>query len=386
MTARGKRLIAATVALVVLAVAAAAPYVATVAFLLDLAGTGGRLRAWIPVHPRALTSRDADVPTRHGVMPVRIYTPDGPRTPVVLVFPGVHGGGIESTRLTRLCERLSASGLTIVCAPLPDLRAFRITGRSTDMIEDAAQWAASNGALAPDGMVTIVGVSFAGGLALVAAGRPTLEHRLRAVVSIGGHGDLTRTLRFLATGILPDGTTRRPHDYALAVVALTLAPKLVPADQVAAFEWAVRTFLDASLDAGQDRERYDALMRTLRGRLPSLAEPARTLAQAVADRDVATIGRAIAPFVDALGNDPAMSPALAPATSAPVFLLHGVDDNVIPSTETPLAAADLERRGHAPVRWLLTPLLTHATLGTNAGVLDHWRLVSFWRDARRHLD
>jgi dienelactone hydrolase len=377
---------AAVVAVLLLGAAAAAPYITTVAFLLDLAGAGAQVRAWIPVRPRTVTSRDAIVPTRHGPMPVRVYAPDGMPAPAVVVFPGVHGGGIESARLVTLCERLSASGLTIVCAPLPDLRSFRITGRSTDMIEDATRWAADDSSIAPDGMVTMVGVSFAGGLGLVAAGRPALEGRLRAVVSIGGHGDLTRTLRFLATGVLPDGTTRRPHDYGLAVIALTLAPKLVPADQVDAFEWCVRTFLDASLDAGQDRARHDTLMETLRSRLPSLPEPSRALAQAIADRHVEITGRAVLPFVEELGNDPTMSPALAPAASAPVFLLHGIDDNVIPSSETPLAAEDIERRGHARVRWLLTPLLTHATLGTNASLGDQWKLVSFWRDARRYLD
>jgi hypothetical protein len=127
-------------------------------------------------------------------------------------------------------------------------------------------------------------------------------------------------------------------------------------------------------------------METLRSRLPSLPEPSRALAQAIADRHVEITGRAVLPFVEELGNDPTMSPALAPAASAPVFLLHGIDDNVIPSSETPLAAEDIERRGHARVRWLLTPLLTHATLGTNASLGDQWKLVSFWRDARRYLD
>src|SRR5690606_1184757 len=106
-----------------------------------------------------------------------------------------------------------ASGLTVVCTPLPELRRFRITDRSTDMIEDVTAWIADQPGMAPDGSVTLVGFSFAGGLALVAAGRPALHTRLRAVVSIGGHGDLTRTLRFMTTGQLPDGSTRTPHDY-----------------------------------------------------------------------------------------------------------------------------------------------------------------------------
>ena len=49
----------------------------------------------------------------------------------------------------------------------------------------------------------------------------------------------------------------------------------------------------------------------------------------VNDRDVAALGPKLLPYVDALGSDPALSPDRSPATHAPVFLLHGVDENVI---------------------------------------------------------
>ena len=46
--------------------------------------------------------------------------------------------------------------------------------------------------LAPDGRVGIVGISFAGGLSIVAAGRPSIRDKVAFVVSFGGHGDLPR--------------------------------------------------------------------------------------------------------------------------------------------------------------------------------------------------
>lgn len=386
MRTSGKILLTAVAGALVAAALVAMPYVRTTAFLLDLAGVEGGARSWIPIAPVPFTWRDIDIPARQGPVPVRAYEPGVPSPPTVVVFPGVHGGGVDAPRLTQLCGRLSASGLRVVCAPLPDLRQFVITGRSTDVIEDVSSWVSRQPDLAPTGRVTLVGVSFAGGLTVVAAGRDTLRDRLSAVVSIGGHGDLRRTLTFLTTGTLPDGSTRTPHDYPLAVIALTLTPRLVPADQVATAEDAIRTFLAASLDDGAGFDHGIPAIARLKDEVPALPEPARTLVRAVVERDVTTTGRLVAPFIDTLASDPAMSPSLAPAPQAPVFLLHGAGDNIIPSTETVLLGENLTQRRHTPVRTLLTPLLTHAHLSTSATLAERWALIDFWRDVRREVE
>jgi pimeloyl-ACP methyl ester carboxylesterase len=205
------------------------------------------------------------------------------------------------------------------------------------------------------------------------------------VLSLGGYGDLPRALRFLCTGELPDGSHRTPHDYGLAVIALAAVPQLVPPDQTAALERGVRTFLEASLDDSPEQTRASALVADARAQAATMPEPARGILQATLDRRVDTLGRLLAPLVDSLASDPALSPERSPITDAPVFLLHGRDDNVIPSTETPLAAADLIRRGNPHVEWLLTPLLSHADLRGNVTVGDGWRLLSFWRRVLRAL-
>lgn len=379
-------MLAVAAGLVVAMAVSAIPYVRTAAFLMDLAGMEGGVRGWIPIEPLPVTFRDLIVPTRHGEMPVRLYEPDRREPPTVVVFPGVHGGGVDAPRLTRLCERLSSSGLRVICAPLPDLRRFVITARSTDMMEDVTSWVSHQPDLAPTSRVTLVGVSFAGGLALVAAGRDSLDNRLNAVVSIGGHGDLTRTLQFLSTGVLPDGSTRTPHDYPLAVVELTMAARLVPADQVTMLETALDTFLRASLDDGTGFAHGLPAIARLTAQIDTMPEPTKTLVRAVVERDVKTTGQVVAPWLEPLGNDPGLSPALAPVPQAPVYLLHGADDNVIPSTEAPLTAADLAARGTTRVRWLLTPLLTHAHLTANAGPRELWQLISFWREVRRTVE
>jgi hypothetical protein len=61
-----------------------------------------------------------------------------------------------------------------------------------------------------------------------------------------------------------------------------------------------------------------------------------------------------------------------------VFLLHGTDDNVIPSVESEYLANDLQ--GHAPVRLLLSGLISHAEADRPMHAGDVMQLAAFWGD------
>lgn len=383
MTARGKRWIAGVAVVLAALAAAVVVYGPALAFLMDLAGYRGAARALVPIRPAPFTTHDTTFATRHDLVTARVYIPAARAAHTVVVFPGIHGGGVDEPRLALFCGRLASTGLRVVCAPLPELREFLITGDSTDEIEDITSAVAADPAMAPTGRVGLVGVSFGGGLALVAAGRPRLHGKLDVVVSVGGYGDLPRALRFLCTGALPDGTYRAPHDYGLAVIALGAVSRLVPDDQRPALARGIRTYLEASLDDSATHERANVLIADARRQDAALPEPSRDILAAILDRRVADVGHLLLPLIDDLASDPALSPERSPVTDAPVFLIHGEDDNVIPSTETPLVAADLQRRGHAPVSWLLTPLLAHADLGGRASPRDAWRLLDFWRRVLR---
>jgi pimeloyl-ACP methyl ester carboxylesterase len=379
MRVRGKHVLFATaLAVAVVLVAVPLAYGPTLAFLMDIAGYRGAGRALLPSAALAVTTQDVPAPTRYGPITTRIYTPIARPTHTVIVVPGVHGGGVDEPRLATFCGRLASTGVQVVCTPLPELRDFRITGRSTDMIEDVAMWTIRDPGRVPSGRVTLVGVSFGGGLALVAAGRPSLRDHLEMVLSVGGYGDLPRTLRYMCTGELPDGSRRPPHDYGPAVLALAAVRRLVPPDQADALEHGIRVYLEASLDDTPEKTRAAALLAEARDEAAALPEPARGVLTAVTERQVERLGQLLLPLVEDLAHDPALSPERSPITQAPVFLIHGIEDNVIPSSETPLMAADLVRRGHRPVDWLLTPLLSHADLSIHATAGDAYRLITFW--------
>ncbi|MEX2270243.1 MAG: hypothetical protein WD690_02140 [Vicinamibacterales bacterium] len=379
---RSLKLAAAAFAVIV-AVAAFAlkPYADSAAFIMDLGGVQHWTRGLLPRARSEVTWRDVAVPTRHGPLAARVYTPsDGAASaPSFIIFPGIHRGGVEEPRLAGFSRRFASGRVNVVSVPLPDLREFRVTMRSIDQIEDATLWAANEPGIGRGGKVGLGGVSFAGGLSLVAAGRPALRDRLSMVVSFGGYGDLARVLRFLCTGILPDGRRGSPHDYGVVVALLEVAPSMVPPDQVAPLRRGVLTFLEGSLHDQTDKPRATALFADAREQQTTLPEPSSTLLGWVNDRAVAQLGAAVLPHVEKLSGTEALSPEHTAPAVAPVFLLHGAEDNVIPSAETPLVATYLRRSGNTHVRALLTPLVSHATLQTDAPLADAWDLVVFWK-------
>jgi len=356
------------------------PYVSAAAFVIDLSGTRTWVRALLPVRSRNVITREVEVPTRHGAIAARLYQPDVVTGRSVLVFPGIHAGGLDEPRLVAFSRRLAATGVRVVSVPLPELRRYRITPASTDAIEDAALWMAADRALAPDGRVDIAAVSFAGGLALVAAGRPSLDGKIATLLTLGSHADLPRTMTYLCTGQTADGATRPPHDYGVAIILLGALPRLVPPEQVPLLRETILAFLDASSETSTDEHAAEAMFAAARRKAAELPEPAKTLAALVNDRNVAALGARLRPFVEELGGDPALSPDRSPATHARTFLLHGSEDNVIPASETPAMAAYLRAHGNDRVVWLLTPLVSHASVQT-AGAGEAWRLIRFWKDA-----
>ncbi|MFY0572396.1 hypothetical protein ACN28E_52350 [Archangium lansingense] len=336
-------------------------------------GLAGRLSRW---DTGPVTEEEVRIPTRHGPMRARLFRPESPHGRTVLLTTGVHGDGIDEPRLVKLARDLSAGGLTVLTPELPDLLRYQITPREPDMLEDAALWASAQPELAPDGRVGLMGISFSGGLSLVAAGRPSLAGKVAFTFSLGGHGDLSRVLAFLCTGIEPGGQHRKPHDYGVAVILLNVAAQVVPPEQVETLRAGILTFLRASHLALRDLRKAEETFAEARRMQSEMPEPAATLMKYVNERDVAALGPLLLPHAKVFASDPSLSPELSPAPSSPVFLLHGTDDSVIPAIESVLLARWLEPR--TQVRLLLSPLISHAEFDRKKELDDVWWLVSFW--------
>jgi len=354
-------------------------YVRGAAFVIQAAGMQGSARTVAEWTTTDVAETAAEIASRHGTLRARVYRPADVEGPPALLVPGVHAGGIDEPRLVQFARDVSSMGRIVVTAELPDLKRYTITPRTTDMIEDAAVWLAERSGHAPDGRVGLMGISFAGGLSIVAASRAPLRDRVAFVMSFGGHGDLPRTLRYLCTGQQADGSTRPPHDYGVAIILLGVAERVVPADQAQPLRDTIQAFLHASHVDMVDKKQGQAEFARAREMAAKLPEPARIYMGYVNDRDVKRLGPILLPHTSALGDDSALSPARLAVLPFPVYLLHGTDDNVIPAVESALLADTMRARG-TDVTQLATPLITHAEVDRSAAARAIWDLVTFWSD------
>lgn len=399
------RLVPATLVLAVLAttIVVARPYVRGLSFVVRAANVQGIVRRFADYDATSVAERELQIPIASATIPGRAYVPQRSAPRAVLLVPGLHPSGIEEVRFVELARQLAASGVTVVAADIPELKQFAIGPAVTDVIEQATAWLAAQSEFAPDGRVGLVGSSFSGGLALVAAGRPTLRDRVAFVASLGGHDDLARVFKYLCTGVegpppesaspltglmqrrdaaktagtaasVATGWAPPPNENGVAIVLLAMAERMVPAAQVDPLRDGVRRFLQASAD-GEGREEE---ITTLRALGKAMREPSATLFRYLLDHDIVHLGARLVPNISAVANAPALSPARSAKTAAPVFLLHGTGDDVIPAVEALHLAATL--RGTTAPRMLLSRGISRDGFDQSLTNRELASLGSFWAD------
>ena len=361
-------------AVAVLLIAALAPYVTAAALIARAAGASGLLGAvsrWAALDTSSSIER---LPIRSGVIRARVFRPGRHTSRPVLLISGVHRDGIDEPRLVALAGELAATGRVVVTPEIDDLMQYTVTPRVTDTIEDAAKWMTERRDLFGAGGIGMIGVSFSGGLSVVAAGRASIRDRIVYVLSFGGHSDLARVLRYLCTG---EGAPHAPHPYGLAVLLHQSAPLVVPAEQMSDLRNAMETFLDASAINRSHPERGRQLFAGLRSRSSHMPDPSASMVRDLIEGDVASLGARLRPHLDRLGQDAALSPDRSPPPIAAVYLLHGADDNIIPAQESTRLAAYL--RPHTRVRHLISGFLTHADVAKQPSAVHTLKMIAFWQ-------
>lgn len=304
----------------------------------------------------------------------RFYYPVGhDKAPAVIVLHGVHHLGIEEPRLVAFAKALSSHGFLAITPELNDLADYRVTPETIQIIGECAHFVRqSSGKPA-----TIIGLSFAGGLALMAAAEPQWRDDIGLIVAVGGYDDLQRVLEYYATNLVawPSGRiTKLPaHEYGPLVCVYDYPGEFFSTRDVTAARTTLRYLL------WEDRNRAQAEATRLTPQGEQLMD---SLLQHHIDALAPVLLRGIRKYHDELA---AISPhGHLAGLQASVYLLHGAADNIVPAGETEWLERDVPSRSLRMA--LISPVLSHLDLDPSPTLADKLKLVHFMSDFLRDAD
>jgi len=322
-------------------------------------------------HPFTEENGSALVAT--GPLKFRLYIPDnGAQNGGIVLLHGVHHLGMDDPRLVNFSRALAGSGVEVMTPELQDLADYRITPRTVDAI-GASAVILSTKMKRPVG---VIGLSFAGGLSLMAATRLEYKDKIGFVLAVGAHDDMSRVARFYATNVVRDPTGKeqhlQAHDYGMLILAYEHAEDFFSRQDAPVAREALRQWI---WEQPQAMKTADVLSPAGKKTLDLLLHHHQPLQQT---------------FLDEIARHQAEMDAVSPRgklgnITARVYLLHGASDNIIPPTETLWLEQDVPKQELKAV--LISQALTHVDAGNGEPFMEKWALVNFFarvlRDAER---
>lgn len=306
------------------------------------------------------------IATPSGPMRARLYTPVHPSGRGMVVVHGVHFDGIDDPRMRSFARALAGAGIPVLTPHVVALTELRVEPGEIDSIGLAAQELSRR----TGHRVGVFGLSFAGGLALLAAADERYRRFVGYVFAVGAHADMARVARYYATDEAPrpGGSVQklRAHPYGAMILIYTHPEDFFSPREAPLAREALRLALNEKEQAA--RAAAEKLSPASRAELEALAvhwKPTAVLRAAL----LRSIEKHAAEFA-------AVSPAgkLSPLRTR-VYLLHGAGDNVIPAAESEWLASEL---GSSHVRALLiSPVISHVETESKPTGGDEAQLVHF---------
>jgi pimeloyl-ACP methyl ester carboxylesterase len=325
-------------------------------------------------HPFLESTGSAETP--QGPLRYRVYVPlDVSHPPAIVLLHGIHKAGIEEPRLINFGRTLARAGVEVMTPELKDLADYQVTPGTVEAIGNSAMLLSEK---TGEPKVGILGLSFAGGLALLAADRPEYAPRIGFVAAVGAHDDMARVARFFAANMIekPDGSSVafQAHEYGALVLAYSHPEDFFPPRDVAIAREALRLWLWEQ--PAVSMKTADGMSREGKRELDELLHHRAQLQQT---------------FFREIERHQAEMQAVSPHSHVadlrvPVYLLHGSTDSIIPASETQWLSKDVPQAELRRV--LISPAMNmiHVDGQHPATAWDKWALVDFMASLLRAAD
>ncbi|UWZ77909.1 alpha/beta hydrolase [Geoalkalibacter halelectricus] len=266
-------------------------------------------------------------PLSAGFFGADLYLPGEPVRAGVLLVPGVAEEGKDDPRLVAFAYSLARSRFAVLVPELESMHRLEVRGENVDEVAAAFAWFRNRTDLVPSGRLGMMAFSYAVGPTVLAAKDAAVAEDVRFVAGVGGYYDIHAVMTFFTTGWFQDGERWRrgdPNRYG---------------------KWI---FVEGNLDRLEhesDRElfqemadrRKDDLDAPIADLAEGLSEEGLALYRFITNEDRERAPELIAALPEFLRRDiDALNLADKDLGSlrARLILIHGLDDPIIPYTES----------------------------------------------------
>jgi pimeloyl-ACP methyl ester carboxylesterase len=284
-----------------------------------------------------------------------VYRGAAPGRGVLVMIHGMSPHAEQDARWVQLARGFARAGLTAVTPHLESVAALRM---EVGQVAEVEAWTAAVADHFGE-RVGLFSVSFSGGISLLAAARPAVRDRLRAVCVIGAYGDVGASIRYVFTD--PDS-----DPYGRLIALGNFADRSVADPE----GWLRRVMLSQAADNFHKRPH-----RMTAADVPQpLADTLRALESDPATRMRCweAVEASGLPEIDGLDVITRVD-----GLRVPVTLIHGQTDRVIPASQSAQLRDAIVATG-LPVELAVTPLLSHGDTAVSPWIiLRHaWPLIS----------
>ncbi len=271
----------------------------------------------------------------------------------VLAVGGMSVYGIEDRRFHSCCMAMASCGFRVVFTCFRDIDRFKIRAETVKHISDALQRLAGDPGICPDGKISLFAPSFSAGLCLLAAAGQKNHGIIKSICTIGTFGSVATSIEFLLKKQDNDEYGRMIILYNFIRSSLGGNGR-AQARRARALEKALKT---AFMDNGFQREKPE---------LPSLLGDLAPVERDIFNRLRDDPSYRMLHWERIRKNNTGMGKMMNElcvfsklgSLKAPVVLIHGSHDEVIPPSESVLLHQGLKRLKRI-TRLVLTPLISH---------------------------
>lgn len=293
-----------------------------------------------------------------------VYRPVKPPRAGIVLLHGAAPLGKDDPQLVEFAAILAGARFVVLVPDLVDLRKLRLRAGASREVADAVLYMLSASNLVPEERVGIAALSVAAGPAVIAASHSEIRDRVQFILAIGGYYDMLATLTFATTGYFQEDGQQHynePNDYAKWVLVLSNIDKLHNAS-------------DRQLLANIARRKLANKQARINAIVGRLSPEGRVLYRFITNDDpqqTATLFAQLPAEIKAEIQALSLNNRDLSEVRARAILVHGLDDRIIPYTESVALARALSPDR---TRLFLVSGLLHVDLKPT--LADYWRL---WR-------